>query len=248
MNTFLKTLTAVAIPIAILILSSATAPAQETKASKKAEEHSPAGSWTWERKSGKSKIESNVTIVEKDGKFSGKFKDDDHDLDIKNCKLEDGTFSFAVFPDPKKPEHVIKFSGKVSADKIKGKMNYMVKDEAKSVTWTATRYIPMDAVIGKWQLEFETPDGVALEFMIQAKKKGKGLGVSFVDDDATKVRKVKFKNGVLSFDSQQVYEEQPVSVEWDLKIDGDEIIGTLYYMFDEQDEEGEIEVYGERVK
>jgi hypothetical protein len=53
----------------------------------------------------------------------------------------------------------------------------------------------------------------------------------------------------LSFDTKQVYEEQPISVEWDLAIKGNRATGTLFYTFDNDTAQtGEIEVTGERVK
>jgi len=249
MNTILKSLATVALPIAVLMSSTSSGTAQETKPTEKAKSHSPAGTWNWERKSGESMIKSQVTIVEKGGKFTGKFKDEDHDLAIKNSKLNDGTFSFEVFPHPEKPDLAIKFSGKVSAEKITGTMNYNVNDEAKSIPWIANRSDPFKAVLGKWLLEFETPDGQAISFTIEAKKKGKSLGLTFVDDESAKIRKVKFKDGVLSFDTKQVYNEQPLTVEWDLTIKGNQATGILFYSFDnDAAQEGEIEVAGERVK
>ncbi len=248
MNTILKSLTAVAFPIAVLILSTTSMPAQQTKPAEMVKDHSPVGTWIWERKSGDKMIESKVTIAEKDGKFSGKVKDEEHDLEIKNSALKDGTFSFEVFPHPEAPTAAIKFEGKVSADKIAGTMSYTVNDEDKSIPWTAKKYDPMTPVIGKWLLEFETPDGNALSFKIQAKKKGKRLGVTFVDDKTAKVRSVKFKDGVLTFSTKQDYQDQPISVDWDLTIEGNQVNGVLYYYFDETQDEGEIEVTGERVK
>lgn len=247
MNTILKSLTAVALPIAVLILSSSSVSAQ-TEPDKKVKDQSPVGTWTWERKSGDKMIESKITIMKNDGKFSGKLKDVEHDLEIKNSELKDGTFSFEVFPHPEAPTVAIKFEGKVSADNIKGTMSYTVKDEDKTVPWTAKRYDPMTAVIGKWLLEFETPDGVEIAFKIEAKKKGKKLGVTFLDEPSAKVRSIKFKDGVLSFSTKQEYEDQPISVDWELTVKGNQIDGQLYYYFDETQDEGEIEVTGERVK
>lgn len=235
------------IPFVVLALLPAIGHAQEND-SKKDVVHSPVGTWSWMRKSGESEIPSQLTIVKKDGKFTGKFKDKDHDLAIKNGKLKDGTFSFEVFPHAEKPELAIKFSGDVKAEKITGTMNYSINGE-QSLPWVAKRVDPMSPVLGKWLLEFETPDGVALSFTVEAKEKGERLTLAFVGDDSAKFREVNFKDGVLSFETKQVYQEQPLSVEWDLTLKGNQATGTLYYSFDnDAAEAGEIEVTGERIK
>ncbi len=87
-----------------------------------------------------------------------------------------------------------------------------------------------------------------LEFKIEVEKKGKGLGIKFVDEKTAKVRNVKFKDGALNFESHQEYEEQPVTVEWTLKFTDNQATGSLYYTFDEAEGEGELEVSGTRVK
>jgi hypothetical protein len=249
MNAILKSFSTVALPVTFLILSSSVLIAQDAGAKKKSNTLSPVGTWNWEQKAGDSKIKSQLTVVKKGDQYTGKYKDKDRNLDIKNAKLKDGTFSFEVVPHQEKPELAIKFAGKLSADKITGTMKYTINDEPKSVAWVAKREDPFKAVLGKWFLEFETPDGQALEFTIEVKKKGKGLGVAFVDDESVKIRKVKFKNGLLSFDTEQTYQEQPLTVEWDLTIDGNLVTGTLFYSFDNDEAaQGEIDVDGERVK
>ena len=46
----------------------------------------------------------------------------------------------------------------------------------------------------------------------------------------------------------QDYQNQPISVEWDLKIKGKGISGDLFYSFDNADDQGEIEVFGQKIK
>jgi hypothetical protein len=239
---------ALSLPLVAIVAFSISVSAQETESPEKQEKLSPVGSWTWDQNLGDSKISSQLTVMEKDGKYSGKYKDPDRDLEIKNCKLDEGTFSFEISPHPEQPEFVIKFTGKLSADGIKGTMDYTDHNEAKSVAWSASRVDPLDTAAGKWLLEFETPDGTAIEFKIHVQKKGNGLSVSFIDEKTAKVRDVKFKDGALNFESHQVYEEQPVTVEWTLKFEGNQAAGSLYYTFDEAEGEGELDVSGTRVK
>lgn len=247
MNTILSMLTVGIIPFAFLVTSTGIAPAQETKTTKKL---SPVGNWTWIRKSGDKQIESRITVVEKDGEFFGKLQDDEHDFELKNAKLDDGKFSFSVSPHEESPDKQITFNGKLTADHIKGKMTYTIGGESKSIDWVAKRVQPLDAIVGKWSLEFETPDGNELVFEIEVKKKdNRGITLRFTDEDSTKISKVKFKDEILTFESKQQYEGEPLKVEWDLKLDGDTLDGVLYYQFERiPDNSGDIEVFGERVK
>lgn len=240
---------ALTIPFALVFMFAGQADAQDKKTAEKVVHFSPTGTWNWERKAGDATVKCELIVSKKkDGTFSGKYEDKDHKLDIKNAKLEEGSFSFEVAPRPDSPKMVIQFNGKVAADSIKGKMSYPVGDETKSTDWLAKRSDPMKAALGKWFLEFETPDGTEIQFTINVKKKGNGVSVSFVDDESAETKKVKFKKNVLSFDTEQDYQGQPLDVEWDLKIDGNQLDGTLYYAFQNSAEEGEIEVIGERVK
>ena len=135
----------------------------------------------------------------------------------------------------------------MAPESIKGKMSYSIGDQDQAMQWNAKRFDPMNAATGKWTLEFVTPDDLEVSFTIKVQKKGKGLSVDFVDDDSVDVSHVKFKKNVLSFDSEQVYQGIPVTVEWDVKLDDDLVDGVLYYSFDNEQGEGELTVTGERV-
>ena len=246
MKSILSLLTVGIIPFAFLV-SSEIAPAQETKTTKKV---SPIGNWSWLRKSGDKQIESKITVIKKEGKFFGKLTDDEQELELKNAKLEDGQFSFAVTPHKESPDKQIKFKGKLSADQIKGKMSYTINGDIKTKDWVAKRVQSFDAITGKWNLEFETPDGNQLEFEIEVKKKNnRGISLRFTNQDSTEISNIKFKNDILTFESKQQYEGEPLKVEWDLKLDGEALDGALYYQFERiPDNRGDIDVFGHRVK
>lgn len=240
---------ALTVPFAILFLIAAQPHIQAQDTAKNADKFSPTGTWNWERKSDDSSIKCKLVVSKKkDGTFTGKYEDKEHKLEVKNAKLEDGNFSFDLHPHADNAKMVVQFKGKLSADSIKGKMSYALGDEKKSIDWLAKRFDPMGAAVGKWSLEFETPDGQELEFVINVKKKGDGLTLAFVDDDTSKISKIKFKKNVLSFDSYQIYQEQPINVEWDLVLKGNQLDGTLYFAFENSEDEGEIEVSGSRLK
>ena len=240
---------ALAIPFAIVFLLAAPGDAQEKDALKNEKRFAPTGIWNWERKTGDQTVKCKLTVSrKKDGSFAGKYEDKDHKLAIKNAKLKEGNFSFEVSPHPEEPQKVIQFNGKVSADSIKGNRSYTFNDKKVSTEWMAKRFDPLKPMLGKWELEFETPDGTELQFVIRVKKKGDGLSVSFVDDDTAKIDKVRFNKNVLSFETEQEYQDQPLDVEWELKLNGDQLDGKLYFEFQNSPEKGEIEVSGDRLK
>ena len=223
-------------------------PAQQEKTTTKSNVASPVGTWTWERKADKKKLTTKLTISEKSGTYSGRVKDSKLDLKIEECKFEDGKLSFLVFPYPDRPKKSISFFGSVSDDQIKGKMSFDVDGETKSDKWLAKRFNPMNAAVGKWLVEFDTPDGQSHAYEFRAKIKDEKITLKFIGDQSAEVKNVKFKDGVLSFYSQQDYEGQNVSVDWELEIDGSNLGGKLYYSFDNSQEEGELEVTGSQVK
>ncbi len=244
MKRFSNSMQLMAVVAAALLTTAAPSSAQETSGAVK--DNSPKGEWAWKRQAGNDSVLCRLTIKEKDGKLSGIYKDNRHELKIQNAQMKDGSLSFEINPKPDDKSRLISFKGKVAKESIIGKMTYLVKDQPKSTDWKAERYDPSMAVLGKWSINFETPDGNKLNYEFEVTQKTKGIGLKFLGDNNSKVSKVAFKNGVLVFDSTQEYEGQPIEVEWDLGIDGDKIDGRLFYSFAEG--EGELDVTGERVK
>ena len=210
---------------------------------------SPVGTWNWEWKAGQNTIASSVTILNKNGKLSGVYKDKERKLDIQNPTLKKGELTFFILPNKDDQDYRIQFKGKVAKSSITGKMTYPAKGADKTVDWKAKRAEDFSGIVGKWVLEFATPDGVSLEYNVTVSKKKKGISLKFAEDSSAKISKVLFKDDILTFTSVQDYEGQPISVDWDLTLKGEQLDGVLYYQFTEIPEQnGELEVSGSRSK
>lgn len=131
-----------AVTCAILTLSAvAQAQAQDKKAD-------PAGTWTWTtpgRNGGpdrvntlKLKVEGEKltgTISSPGGRQGGQARD----TAIEDGKIKGDEISFSVTREFGGNKFTSKYSGKVSADTIKGKMEFERNGEAQSRTWEAKR-------------------------------------------------------------------------------------------------------------
>jgi hypothetical protein len=106
----------------------------------------PAGTWTWStpgRNGGPDRTNSLVLKVEGD-KVTGKLNTPGRggqatDTDIKDAKLKGDELSFAVVRDFNGNSLTNKYSGKITGDTIKGKMEFERNGEAQSRDWEATR-------------------------------------------------------------------------------------------------------------
>lgn len=207
---------------------------------------SAVGNWTWEIKSKSGTNNGRLTIKERDGKLVGTYSDTQQNLKIKYAQFKDGQLTFRVNPIIDNKRTLAEFSGKVTADSIKGKLSGANANNNQDIN--ARRMSDIEAIAGTWRIEFATPDGSEIEFEFKVTTKNKKIKIEFIDDETVEIKKVSFKKGTLSFESDQEYQRMALEVVYFLDIDGDDITGTLEYAFIDQDQEGELEVVGQRIK
>ena len=110
-----------------------TAQAEEKKAD-------PTGTWTW-TVTGRDGTPRTVTAKLKmdDGKLTGTVSGRQSDTAIENGKLAGEDISFQVTREFNGNKFVQKFSGKISGDAIKGKIESERDGETRSIDWNAKR-------------------------------------------------------------------------------------------------------------
>ena len=106
----------------------------------------------------------------------------------------------------------------------------------------------LEAIAGTWQIEFDTPDSQTIKFEFQVTVKDKKIKVEYLDAESVDVKKAKYKNGTLTIETDQEYQSAELEVTYLLELDGDEITGSLEYLFVDQEQEGELELEGKRIK
>ncbi len=209
---------------------------------------SPTGTWEWDREAAEGKIHCVLKLTEKDGKVKGKFNNDFVEAKIENGTFKDGKLEVKFDVTVEDREFNVTLAGKVGEEKIEGKVLVNSDEGEEELEWVAIRTIGLDDVAGKWRMSFTTPDGVEMNPEFELKNaKGKPQ-IKFVEDDGMEISKVKFKNGNLKFTIELDYDGQPIKVEYDLELAGNQLDGMLAFYFKDSGDEGELDVEGSRIK
>jgi hypothetical protein len=131
----MQRITRLMIPMAVcgLLVAMTAVGADEKKAD-------PTGTWSWTitgRDGTPRKITAKLKV--EDGKLSGTVSGRNGDTSIDDAKLNGYELAFSVTREFNGNKFVQKFSGKISGDSIKGKIEFDRNGEPQSVDWNATR-------------------------------------------------------------------------------------------------------------
>jgi hypothetical protein len=105
-----------------------------------ADKDDPTGTWKWKTKFGKNEVEQTLKIENKDGKVTGTLSGGKgKDIMIEDGKFKDGELTFTVTRERKDTKIMTKYSGKVSADTIKGTATTDFGGKENKQDWDAKR-------------------------------------------------------------------------------------------------------------
>jgi hypothetical protein len=126
--------------VCLLFALTLTARAEEKAAPAEQKKVDPTGTWTW-TVTGRDGTPRTVTAKLKvdDGKLTGTISGRQADTAIEDAKLAGEDLSFKVTREFNGTKFVQKFSGKISGDAIKGKIESERDGETRSVDWDAKR-------------------------------------------------------------------------------------------------------------
>ena len=99
----------------------------------------PTGTWKWTVNFGGNEREMTLKLKQESDKLTGVLIRGDQETKIEDGKVKDGEVSFKVTRERDGNKFVIKYSGKVSGDTIKGKTEFERDGETQSRDWEAKR-------------------------------------------------------------------------------------------------------------
>jgi len=100
----------------------------------------PAGTWKWSFTGQNGQTRETTLKLKMDGdKLTGTVSGRNGDTAIEEAKLKDDTISFQVTREFNGNKFTQKYSGKISGDTIKGKIEFARNGEAQSRDWEAKR-------------------------------------------------------------------------------------------------------------
>jgi hypothetical protein len=133
----MKRLEVAALLVAFVALAAA-APAQDkAKAPGKPD---PNGTWKWTVEFGGNTREMSMKLKQEGEKLTGTMSGfGNEEAKIEDGKYKDGDLSFRISRDFGGNQFVIKYSGKVTGDEIKGKAEFDFDGNAQSMDWNPKR-------------------------------------------------------------------------------------------------------------
>ncbi|HEX3729382.1 MAG TPA: hypothetical protein VHV47_06230 [Opitutaceae bacterium] len=101
----------------------------------------PSGTWKWTVPTPNGDLETTLKLAAKDGKLSGSYSNSFGDAAISNGSVKDDAVAFEVVRDFNGGKFVLKYSGKISGDTIKGSISVPAQDgsEGQKLPWNAKR-------------------------------------------------------------------------------------------------------------
>ena len=146
-----------------------------------------AGIWKWSltEQTG----ETALTLKQAGEKLTGSYTNQFGKAEISDGSLKDGNVSFKVNREFNGQAFVIKYSGKLSGDKITGKAEFDVNGETRALDWNAKRdSAKAIAASGNWNTALILGDGNRIESTLKLKQDGDKLtGATVRNENETQI-------------------------------------------------------------
>jgi hypothetical protein len=219
--------------------------AQDADDAAKTSRPDPRGTWKWERTFNDNTAEF-VLKLNWDGKLlSGEYTAFDNTSTIEETKLERDTISFIARREFNGNEFEVAFDGQVKPDDIVGKVTVDFGNGPQEFDWHAKRAVEIDDVLGVWDLQLETPNGLIEPRLTITKDKDDKLHGAYVSPFGEREAKnVTLKDNELSWEISGKRDGARFKVFYTGKPRGSTIEGTNE--FDFGGNTGTIEFTGKR--
>jgi hypothetical protein len=190
-------------------------------------EANAAGTWKW---SLSEQTGETILHLKQDGQtLTGSYSNQFGPADITGGLLKDGDITFKVKREFNGQEFVIKYSGKLSGDKITGKAEFDLNGETRALEWEAKRDPPKTAVAsGNWSTALILGNGNRIEGTLKLKQDGdKVTGVTVRNENETQIQDGKIAGDEISFTVVHDRDGRKVTAKYKGKITGDAVKGKV---------------------
>lgn len=213
----------------------------------------PDGTWKWSSELGDQTINSTLHLQSDGDKLTGTYKNDTLETAVEEGTYKDGKVKFEINVAMDNGNQLrVPFEGEVNEETIEGEGKFFVGGEQQGDTfpWTANRHVGNAEVVGTWQFDFTSPDGVTRRPKLVVTEKGGQLSGYMVsaedsnDEEAITVDNLRVEDNTLSF-------EMIVQLNGDLNLKyichprGHQITGKLRFR-NENGNEGEFDIAATR--
>jgi hypothetical protein len=190
-------------------------------------ETNAAGVWKW---SLTEQTGETILTLKQDGeKLTGSYTNQFGKAEITDGSLKDGGVSFKVKRDFNGQAFVIKYSGKLSGDKITGKAEFDIDGETRALDWEAKRATAKAAAAsGTWDTALILGDGNRIEGTLKLKQDGNKLtGATIRNENETQIQDGKIAGDEITFTVIRERDGRKVTAKYKGKITGDTVKGKV---------------------
>jgi hypothetical protein len=196
-----------------------------------AEKVDPAGTWTWtvEGRDGNT-MTSTLKLRQENGKLAGTVTGrGGREDEIENATLDGERLSFQVTRERNGNRSTAKYAGKISGDRIDGKVESNWGGEARTRDWVAKREARVRNVTGHWKYTLTTPSGQSYEPVLKLKQDGqKVTGTVAVNEYESPIEDGQVKGDEVSFKVERERDGRKFISRYNGKIEENRIKGKVH--------------------
>ena len=189
-----------------------------------------AGIWKWSLAGQNGGTIKTILKLKPDGeKLTGTYTNQFGQAEIADGSLKDGEITFKVKREFNGQPFIIKYSGKLSGDKITGKCEVDVNGETRALEWEAKRDTTqaVDAS-GHWSTALILGDGNRIEGTLKLKQDGDKLtGATVRNENETQIQDGKIAGDEITFKVIRDRDGRKVTAKYKGKISGDTVKGKV---------------------
>ena len=158
---------------------------------------------------------------------TGKVRVGDFETPITEGKVSGDLVTFTIPVDTGDTKFTSRYSGSVSGDSIKGKIDSNWGGENHKYDWNATRTKTANAT-GTWKWSIVTKDGETIDLSLKLKQEGENItGVVVLGEDETPVTEGSIRDGTVALKITRVQDGNPETAKFQGKLEGDSIKGKI---------------------
>jgi len=187
------------------------------------------GDWKWSvtTQNGDT-FESTAKLKQEGDKLTGTINGRFGEAEITEGAVKGNEVNFKVKRERDGQAFVIKYSGKLSGDTIKGKTEFERDGNTTSRDWEAKRQSTKSAAAGSWKTALILPDGNKIEGTLNLKQEGDKLtGAVVLNQNETPIQEGVIAGDTINFKVLRQRDGRTVTSKYKLKLAGDALKGKV---------------------
>lgn len=192
----------------------------------------PTGTWTWSfTTQDGTTINSSLKLKSEGGKWVGSVTGrNGTETAIQNAAITGDEIAFLLVRERDGNTIKTRYSGKISGDAIRGKMETDRDGQTRTRDWEAKRQGAKAAadVTGSWKYSFTTSGGQTLEPTLRLKQDGeKVTGVVIIGENERAIQDGKISGGEITFKVTRERDGETFTTKYNARLEGEQLRGKI---------------------